>query len=117
MSKQAWSRTAAIRGAAAVVLTAMMPVAMEAGGHSLNHRIVAATSHQVATFGATDEGSTMNKPDPTEDGFIIIECVVFDGHAVPNANAPTNSPKMRLAAVPRHPLGPSKCRPWEYQRT
>lgn len=117
MSRQAWSRTAMIGGAAAVVLTGMMPVATAAGAQPFNHRIVAGAGHQIATFGASDEDEMTSSSDPTGEGSIIIECVVIDGRMVPNGNEPTNGPKMRLAAVPSRPLGPSKCRPWDYQRT
>jgi hypothetical protein len=116
VSKKAWSRMATsrmamIRGSAAVVLAAMTPATMATDAHSFDDRVVTATSHQVVTFGAADEGSMTHEPDPTGDGFIIIECVVFDGRAVPHPAEPTSSPKRRLASVPRHPLGPSKCRP------
>lgn len=100
----------------AVALTAMMPVAMAAGAHPFDHRIVAATGHQVAAFGVTGQDATANEPDPSDDGFIIIECLVSGSRAVPNADPSANSP-MRLAAVPQHPLGPTKCRPSDYQRT
>jgi hypothetical protein len=100
----------------AVALTAMMPVAMAADAHPFHHRIAAATTHQVAVFAASGEGATANEPDPTDDGFIIIECLVSGLRVVPNADPSANSP-MRLAAVPQHPLGPTKCRPSDYQRT
>ena len=100
----------------AVALTAMMPVVMAADAHPFHHRITAATAHQAAAFDAA-EGATANEPDPTGDGFIIIECLVSDSRAAPDADAPTNRPTVRFVAVPRHPLGPTKCRPWEYQRT
>jgi hypothetical protein len=114
MSKKAWSRMAMIRGSTAVVLAAMTPAAIAIDTYSFDDRVVAAASRQVVTFGAADEGSMTHEPAPTGDGFIIIECVVFDGRAVPHGDEPTNSPKRRrLASVPRHPLGPSKCRPWD----
>jgi hypothetical protein len=100
----------------AVALTAVMPVAMAAGAHPFHHRIAAAAAHQVAAFAASGEGATTNEPDVTDDGSIIIECLVSGSRAVPNADTSTNSP-MRLAAVPQHPLGPTKCRPSDYQRT
>jgi hypothetical protein len=103
---------------AAVVLTAMMPVAMAAGAQPFDHRIVAGAGHRVATFGAPGEGEMTSSSDPTGEGSIVIECMVIDGRMAPNGNAPTNGPKMRLAAVPWRPLGPSTCRPWDYyQRT
>lgn len=100
-----------IRGSAAVVLAAMTPAAMATDAYSFENRVVTATGHQVVTFGAAHEDSMTHEPAPTGDGFIIIECVVFDGRAVPHADEPTNSSKRRLASVPQHPLGPSKCWP------
>jgi hypothetical protein len=120
MSKQAWSRQASrqamIRGAAAVVLAAMMLVTTGAGAYPFNDNVVAGASHQVAT-GVTDEGWRTNDPDPTDDGFIIIECVGFGGHAIPGANEAESALKMHSVSMPRYPLGPSKCWPREYQRT
>jgi hypothetical protein len=101
----------------AVALTAMMPVAMAAGAHPFHHRIAAAAGHQVAGFAASGEGATTNEPDPTGDGFIIIECLVSGSRAAPSVDAPPDRLTMRFAAVPQHPLGPTKCRPWDYPRT
>ena len=46
------------------------------------------------------------EPDPTDDSNIIIECVAFAG--TPVANAPA---QVRVASMPQHPLGPTKCSP------
>jgi hypothetical protein len=63
--------------------------------------------HQVTTSGAPGKV----EPDPTDDGSIIIECVVLGEHPIAGA-APSIS-GMRLGSVPRHPLGPAKC--WTHE--
>ena len=116
MREQAWTQEVIIRGAAAVVLAAAMLVPMSAGAYSLNRRIAAGAGHELATFGLGDEGWRTNEPDPTDDGSIIIECVVFDGDALSIAGA-SKGDLTRLVAVPQFPLGPTKCWPREYKRT
>jgi hypothetical protein len=116
MREQAWARGAIIRGAAAVVLAAAMLLPINAGAYPSSGSIAAATGHDVATFGPGDEGWRTNEPDPTDDGSIIIECVVFDGGAPTGANMPKRD-LTRLMALPQFPLGPTKCWPREYKRT
>jgi hypothetical protein len=112
---QAWAKLS-IRSAAAIVLMATMLIPMEAGAFSSDRNQTDGASHRVVTFGATDEGWRTNEPDPTDDGSIIIECVVFDG-AVPTATDMPRRDLTHLMALPQFPLGPTKCWPREYKRT
>jgi hypothetical protein len=116
MREQAWARSVIVRGAAAVVLAAAMLLPIDAGAYPSSGGIAAAMGHDVVTFGPGDEGWRTNEPDPTDDGSIIIECVVFDGAAPLSAEA-AKFRLMHLVAVPQLPLGPTKCWPREYKRT
>ena len=102
MDRHAWSRQAIV-AAAALVLAAAMPLGMEAQAHPLDHRIDA--GYQVAA--GADEGSTVDKADPTDDGSIIIECVGFNSRMLPYVNQTASM--LHAVSMPQYPLGPSKC--------
>jgi hypothetical protein len=102
MDKQAWSRPAIV---AALALAAAMPLSVKAQGYPYGHRI--GTGYQVAT--GADEGSSVDKADPTDDDSIIIECVGFDGHTVRYGNEAGTASMLHAVSMPKYPLGPSKC--------
>jgi hypothetical protein len=54
--------------------------------------------------------------DPTDDGFIIIECIGFAGLAARNAGERQVGFWTQTVAVPQFPLGPSTCSPIEHKR-
>ena len=109
MDKQAWSRPAIV---AALALVAAMPLSVEAQAYLNGHRI--GTGYQGA-MGA-DEGSSVDKADPTDDGSIIIECVGFVGRALAHVNGTENASMRYAVSMPQYPLGPSKCWPGEHKR-
>jgi hypothetical protein len=104
MDKQAWSRPALV-AAAALALAG----AMEAQAYPNGHRI--GTGYQVAA--GADEGSSVDKADPTDDGSIIIECVGFNSRTVPYATEAGTASTLHAVSMPQYPLGPSKCWPGE----
>jgi hypothetical protein len=106
MNERAWSRKTMVFAALAAVMAATMPQLVGAAARS-NDRLAAGAGHQVTTSGAPGKV----EPDPTDDGSIIIECVVLGEHPIAGA-APSIS-GMRLGSVPKHPLGPAKC--WTHE--
>lgn len=113
MRKQSWANTV-IRGAAAAAIAAATLAPMQA--YASDQRVPPAGGYRVVSFGAPEEPWRTNDPDPTDDGSIIIECIVFDGHGATGARAQTRG-LIGVVAVPEFPLGPSRCWPREYQRT
>ena len=116
MSKQTWSQNTIGSGAAAVLLAAAMLVPTAAGAHPIGDSSARDASHQTVRFGISEEGPQVEELDPTDDGFIIIECVGFVGPAALTAREPHAAFWMRTAAVPQFPLGPSTCSPQEHKR-
>jgi hypothetical protein len=116
MSKQTWSQDTIGRGAAVVLLAAAMLVPTGAGAHPIDGGSTRGAAHQISSFGIPDEGPQVEELDPTDDGFIIIECVGFAGLAALNAREPQGGSRMRAVAVPQFPLGPSTCSPQEHKR-
>jgi hypothetical protein len=94
-------------GALSVLLAATTMAAAAApviGGNFADHRSVQAAIME--TLNNEAPAAPTIEPNPTDDGIIIIECVALAG--TPAANAPT---LVRLASMPQHPLGPTKCSP------
>jgi len=116
MSEQTWSQDRIGRGAAAVLLAAAMLIPTAAGAQPIEGSSTRGAAHQVVSFGIPDEGPRVEELDPTDDGFIIIECVGFVGSAALNAREPHAAFWMRAVAVPQFPLGPSTCSPQEHKR-
>jgi hypothetical protein len=116
MSKQTWSQDTIGRAAGAVLLAAAMLVPTGTGAHPLDGGSARGAAHQINSFGIPDEGPQVEELDPTDDGFIIIECVGFVGPAALNAREPHAAFWMRTVAVPQFPLGPSTCWPQEHKR-
>jgi hypothetical protein len=108
MDKQAWSRPAIV---AALALAAAMPLSLDAQAYPYGHRI--GTGYQLAT--GADEGSSVDKADPTDDGSIIIECVSFDSGKMPYATEAGTASMVHAVSMPQHSLGPSKCWPGEHK--
>jgi hypothetical protein len=116
MSKQTWFQHTIGRAAGAVLLAAAMLVTTWAGAYPLDGGSARGAAHQINSFGIPDEGPQVEELDPTDDGFIIIECVGFVGSAALNAREPHAAFWMRAVAVPQFPLGPSTCSPQEHKR-
>jgi hypothetical protein len=94
-------------GALSVLLAATTMAAAAApvsGGNFADHRSVQAPI--VETLNNDTPAAPTIEPNPTDQGNIIIECVAFAG--TPAANGPA---QVRLASMPQHPLGPTKCSP------
>jgi hypothetical protein len=108
MDKQAWSRPAIV---AALALAAAMPLTMDAQAYPYGHRIGA--GYQVAT--GADEGSNVDKADPTDDGSIIIECVSFESGKMHYATEAGTTSALHVVSMPQNSLGPSKCWPGEHK--
>jgi hypothetical protein len=102
MDKQAWSRPAIV---AALALAAAMPLMMDAQAYPYGHRI--GTGYQFAA--GADEGSSVEKADPADDGSIIIECVSFDSGTMRFATDAGTASTLHAVSMPQHSLGPSKC--------
>jgi hypothetical protein len=102
MDKQAWSRPAIV---AALALAAAMPLMMDAQAYPHGHRI--GTGYQFAA--GADEGSSVEKADPADDGSIIIECVSFDSGTMRFATDAGTASTLHAVSMPQHSLGPSKC--------
>src|SRR4029077_1090723 len=115
MSEQTWSQDRIGHCAAAVLLAAAMLIPMAAGAQPIEGSSTRGAAHQVVSFGIPDEGPRVEELDPTDDGFIIIECIGFAGAAL-NAREPQGGFWMRTVAVPQFPLGPSACSPQEHKR-
>src|SRR3954462_803856 len=107
MSKQTWSQDTIGRGAAAGFLATVMLGPTAAGAHPIGDSSNRGAAHQVVTFGSLDEGPRVEELDPTDDGFIIIECIGFAGRAALNARGPQGGLWMQTVAVPQFPLVPS----------
>ena len=116
MSNQTWSQGIFGCCAAVVLLAAAMLVPTAAGAHPVGDGSARGAAHQVVSFGIPDEGPRVEELDPTDDGFIIIECIGFAGVAALNAREPQGGFWMRTVAVPQFPLGPSACSPQEHKR-
>jgi hypothetical protein len=116
MSKQTWSQDTIGRGAAAVFLAAAMLAPTAAGAHPIGDSSTRGAAHPVVSFGIPNEGPRVEELDPTDDGFIIIECIDFAGPAALNAREPQGGSWMQTVAVPQFPLGPSTCSPQEHKR-
>jgi hypothetical protein len=98
-------------GALSVLLAATTMAAAAApvsGGNSAQAPIMETLNNDaiIETLNNDAPAAPTIEPDPTDDGNIIIECVAFAGS--PAANAPA---QVRLASMPQHPLGPTKCSP------
>jgi hypothetical protein len=102
MRERTWFRKTMVFAAVAAVLAAAMPHLVGAAVDS-NHRPLLGIGPQITTFGVPGKVES----DPTDNGSIIIECVVLGEHAI--AGGLPGIAGMRLGSVPRHPLGPSKC--------
>jgi hypothetical protein len=111
---QAWSTIA--------IIAAAMLIAMQAGCDPFAQG--AAAAPRVVGHDLTDDdrssGGGKLEPDPTDDGFIIVECVAYRGyhgdHGPFDENAHREFVKacrsdLRFVAIPRLPLGPSECHP------
>ena len=116
MSKRTWSQDTIGRGAAAVLVAAAMLVPTAAGAYPIGGSSTRIAAHQVINFGVTDEGPRVEELDPTDDGFIIIECIGFAERAALNAREPQGGFWVQTVAVPQFPLGPSACSPQEHKR-
>ena len=114
MSKQTWSQDTI--GRAAVLLTAAMLVPTGAAAHPIDGGSTRGAAHQISSFGIPDEGPQVEELDPTDDGFIIIECIGFAGLAARNAGERQVGFWTQTVAVPQFPLGPSTCSPIEHKR-
>src|SRR3954454_22129076 len=88
MSEQTWSQDRIGRVAAAVLLAAAMLIPTAAGAQPIEGSSTRGAAHQVVSFGIPDEGPRVEELDPTDDGFIIIECIGFAGPAALNAREP-----------------------------
>jgi len=88
--------------AAAIILAATAPHLVAAAADS-NDRHVTSVGQHTSAFGAAGK----IEANPTDNGSIIIECVVLGEH--PIAAGLPGITGMRLGSVPRQPLGPSKC--------
>ena len=116
MSKQTWSQYSIRSGAAGILLAAAMLVPTGARAHPIGGSSLRGAAHQVVSFGPPDEGSRVEELDPTDDGFIIIECIGFAGLAARNAGERQVGFWAQTVAVPQFPLGPSTCSPIEHKR-
>ena len=116
MSKQTWSQYRIGRGAAAVLLAAAMLIPTAAGAQPIEGSSTRGAAHQVVSFGIPDEGPQVEELDPTDDGFIIIECIGLPGPAALNARESQGGFWLQTVAVPQFPLGPSACSPIEHKR-
>ena len=88
MSKQTWSQDTIGRGAAAVLLAAAMLLPTAAGAHPIGDSSTRGAAHQVVSFGIPDEGPRVEELDPTDDGFIIIECIGFAARPLSTQGSP-----------------------------
>jgi len=95
-----WSAVVAIAWSMSVMTSASAVPAI--GGNIIDHNHARGFVSEVLS---DDSIAPTIEPDPTDDGNIIIECVAYDG-----TPAMTTS-FLRLASMPQHPLGPSKCAP------
>ena len=116
MSEQTWSQDRIGHGAAAVLLAAAMLIPTAAGAQPIEGSSTRGAAHQVVSFGIPDEGPRVEELDPTDDGFIIIECVGFAGRPPLDASESQRGLWMQTVAVPQFPLGPSTCSPQEHKR-
>jgi hypothetical protein len=109
---QAWSTIA--------IIAAAMLIAMQAGCDPFAQG--AAAAPRVVGHDLTDDdrssGGGKLEQDPTDDGFIIIECVAHLGHYGDHGPFDENAHREflkvrrlepRFATIPRIPLGPSGC--------
>jgi hypothetical protein len=110
----AWSATATV--AAAMLIATEAGCAPFALGAAAGSRVV---GHDFADHVRSGDGGKV-EPDPTDDGFIIVECVAYRGyhgdHGPFGENAHREFVKacrsdLRFVAIPRLPLGPSECHP------
>jgi hypothetical protein len=115
MREQAWTRRIIVRGAVAVALAMTTLVTVPAAAQP-GDRGPTGPADRVATFRVPDEGWMTNESDPTDDGSIIIECMLFDGRPLATPDLRTGG-LLRSVTVPQYPLGPTKCWPREYKRT
>jgi hypothetical protein len=88
MSKQTWSQDTIGRGAAAVLLAAAMLLPTAAGAHPIGDSSTRGAAHQVVSFGIPDEGPRVEELDPTDDGFIIIECIASRARPLSTQGSP-----------------------------
>jgi hypothetical protein len=116
MSNQTWSQGIFGCCAAVVLLAAAMLVPTAAGAHPVGDGSARGAAHQVVSFGIPDEGPQVEELDPTDDGFIIIECIGVAGLVALHAREPQGGFWMQTVAVPQFPLGPSTCSPQEHKR-
>jgi hypothetical protein len=108
----AWSATATV--AAAMLIATEAGCAPFALGAAAGSRVV---GHDFADHVRSGDGGKV-EPDPTDDGFIIIECVAHLGHYGDHGPFDENAHREflkvrrlepRFATIPRIPLGPSGC--------
>jgi hypothetical protein len=82
---------------------------MATDAHGLDRRV--GTGYEAAVSGLADMSieplAARVEPDQLDDGSVIVECVGFDVMSQANATVPG----LRLASVPKNPIGPSKCQP------
>jgi hypothetical protein len=117
MCTQSGSQGAIGWGVASVLLPAAILVSTAAGAHPIGDSSVRAPFHQTVRLGISEEGPRVEELDPTDDGFIIIECVGFAGRPVLDGRGSQGGSWMQTVAVPQVPLGPSTCSPQEHKRT
>jgi spore coat protein U-like protein len=101
MRERAWSRKTVVFAAVAAMLAAATPHLVAAGVNPIDRPVAGAG--QMTAFGAAGK----IEANPTDNGSIIIECVVLGEH--PITVGLSGIAGMRLGSVPRQPLGPSKC--------
>ena len=116
MSEQTWSQDRIGRGAAAVLLAAAMLFPTGGGAHPIGNSSARGASHQILRFESSEEGPRVEESDPTDDGFIIIECIAFAGSTALDASESQRGLWEQTVAVPQFPLGPSACSPQEHKR-
>jgi hypothetical protein len=109
MSRHVWTRSQLVHAIAAFGLSVAM-LSLDTAAYAFDP--VTGTGRAIRMAEFSDE-SPIGTEDPTEDGSIIIECIVSRNKFDIN----TSRAKLLSVAMPQHPLGPSKCRPREHKRT
>ena len=91
-------------------------VALAGGGASISTRAQAYSlgNGYHAAPGVAHEDWSIDSPDPTDDGSIVIECVAWAG--MRNGEMAEKAFTLRLASMPQRPLGPTKCWPREHKQ-
>ena len=112
MSKHVWTRSGAVGGDTALGLGLAMLTVLATQAYAFNP--VAHAGHAMRMGEFSDESPIGTHADPTEDGSIIVECVILRETFETNTARMSNS---TLAVMPQYPLGPTKCWPREHKRT